>query len=533
VGTLIDTIIPSARQGQLWQMTAGLCLIALSIGIFEFTRGIALLRIEGKMDNNVQAAVIDRLFSLPVPFFRGYSSGDLADRANGISQIRQIISTTVGNSIVSNIFAIFNLFLLFYYDLKLALVAVVLIAITILVTVICSILQVGYQRQIMQIQGRLSGQVFQFLEGLSKLRVAGAEMLAFSKWAIQFADQKRVAIKSRSVTNRISVFNAGFPVISTAVIFGTVVYLSGQPHMSPGSFLAFSAAFSVFLASMLALILSFISALNIVPLFERVRPLLIAQPEISAVKIHPGELSGRIELSRVSFRYTSDGPLVLKEVSLEIKPREFIAIVGASGSGKSTLLRLFLGFDQPEAGAVLFDGQELNELDVSVVRRQVGIVLQTSKLMAGNILFNIIGSLPLTQQDAWDAARMAGIEEDIKQLPMGMHTVVSTSSAVFSGGQQQRLMIARAIAFKPKILLFDEATSALDNRTQALVSESLEKLHATRVVIAHRLSTIINADRIYVMDKGQIVQMGTYQELLAQPGMFQDLARRQIVGEAE
>lgn len=532
-GLLIDSIIPSARQGELWQIAIGLVLIALSMGVFEFTRGLALLRIEGKMDNNVQAAVIDRLFSLPVPFFRGFSSGDLADRANGISQIRQTISATVGNSIITNVFAIFNLLLLFYYDSTLALAAVVLIAITIGFTVACSTLQIRYQREIMQFQGRLSGQIFQFLDGISKLRVAGAEVLAFAKWAAQFADQKRVAVKSRSVTNRISVFNAGFPLISSAVIFGVVVYWGNEPRLSPGSFLGFSTAFSVFLGSMLAMILSLISALNVVPLFERIRPLLAAQPEISAEKVHPGELSGKIELSRISFRYTPDGPLVLKDLSLEIQPREFIAIVGPSGSGKSTLLRLFLGFDQPEAGAILYDGQELSELDVSVVRRQIGIVLQTSKLMSGNILFNIIGSLPLTQDDAWEAARMAGLEDDIKQLPMGMHTVVSTSSAVFSGGQQQRLMIARAIAFKPKILLFDEATSALDNRTQALVSESLEKLHATRVVIAHRLSTIINADRIYVMDKGQIVQMGSYKELLSQPGMFQDLARRQIVGEAE
>ncbi|MDB6036613.1 MAG: bacteriocin system transporter, ATP-binding protein [Verrucomicrobiales bacterium] len=532
-GLLFDSIIPSAQQAQLLQITAGLILIALSIGIFEFTRGVALLRIEGKMDNNVQAAVVDRLFSLPIPFFRQFSSGDLADRANGISQIRQSISATVGNSIISNIFALFNLLLLFYYDTKLALVGVVLILVTGIFTLFCSVLQIRYQRQIMEMQGRISGQIFQFLNGITKLRVAGAEVLAFSKWATLFAAQKRIAIKSRSVTNRISVFNAGFPVLSSAVFFWVVVYWSDEPHLSPGSFLAFFAAFTVFLGSMLAMILSIISALNVVPLFERVRPLLSTQPEISAVKIHPGELSGRIELSRISFRYTPDGPLVLKDLSFEIKPREFIAIVGPSGSGKSTLLRLFLGFDQPEAGAILFDGQELRELDVGVIRRQIGIVLQTSKLMAGNILFNIIGSLPLTQEDAWEAARMAGLEEDIKRLPMGMHTVVSTSSAVFSGGQQQRLMIARAIAFKPKILLFDEATSALDNRTQALVSESLEKLHATRVVIAHRLSTIINADRIYVMDKGQIVQMGNYKELLAQPGMFQDLARRQIVGEAE
>jgi ABC-type bacteriocin/lantibiotic exporter with double-glycine peptidase domain len=215
-------------------------------------------------------------------------------------------------------------------------------------------------------------------------------------------------------------------------------------------------------------------------------------------------------------------------VSLHIEPGEFIALVGPSGSGKSTLFRLLLGFETPEAGAIYFDGQDLTTLDIQEVRRQMGVVLQNGRLLTGTILENIIGSSLLTIAEAQEAARMSGLDEDIKRMPMGLHTLVTEGGGTLSGGQRQRLLIARAVVTKPRILFFDEATSALDNRTQAIVSESLERLQATRVVIAHRLSTIINADRIFVMEGGRLVQTGTYQELIDRPGPFLELAKRQM-----
>jgi len=299
--------------------------------------------------------------------------------------------------------------------------------------------------------------------------------------------------------------------------------------MTTGEFLAFYAAFGQFLGAVLGLSSVAITLLQVVPLYERAKPILTTLPEVATGKVDPGELRGHIELAHVAFRYTADTPLVLRDLSLTIRPGELVAIVGPSGSGKSTMLRLLLGFESPESGSVYLDGKNLAGLDMEAVRRQMGVVLQHGKLMIGDIFNNIVGSAPLTLDDAWKAARMAGFDQDIKAMPMGMHTIVSEGGAGLSGGQRQRLMIARAIVGNPRILLFDEATSALDNRTQAIVTQALEGMDATRIVIAHRLSSVVRADRILVVEKGVLVQSGTYGELIEQDGAFAELALRQLV----
>jgi ATP-binding cassette subfamily C protein len=263
-------------------------------------------------------------------------------------------------------------------------------------------------------------------------------------------------------------------------------------------------------------------------MFERARPILETLPETSDAKGEPGGLTGNIEISHAFFRYRPDTPLVLRDLSLSVRPGEFVALVGASGCGKSTLFRLLLGFDRLDSGAIHFDGQDLAGMNPQAVRRQIGVVLQNGQLQTGDIFENIAGTRPLTIDDAWAAASLAGLEDDIRAMPMGMHTVISEGGGGLSGGQRQRLMIARAIASRPRILLFDEATSALDNLTQAIVSRSLEQLEATRIVIAHRLSTIVKADRIFVLEAGRVVQSGSYAELIAQEGLFAKLAQRQL-----
>ncbi|MPM89484.1 Leukotoxin export ATP-binding protein LtxB [bioreactor metagenome] len=281
--------------------------------------------------------------------------------------------------------------------------------------------------------------------------------------------------------------------------------------------------------SMVSLSESLISANIVIPLYQKAKPILETLPEYDETKINPKPLTGSIEVSHVSFRYNENGPLILKDISLQINEGDYAAIVGTSGCGKSTLFRVLLGFEKPEMGKVYYNGQDLSKVDIRMVRKQIGVVLQNGQLMTGNIFSNITGSNPfLTIDDAWEAARMAGIEEDIKEMPMGMHTIITEGSGAISGGQKQRLMIARAIINKPKIIYFDEATSALDNRTQAIVSDSLDRLQATRVVIAHRLSTIINCNKIFVMDQGRIVESGTYQELMDRQGLFTELAKRQL-----
>ncbi|CAK0780446.1 ABC transporter [Gammaproteobacteria bacterium] len=530
-GILFDTVIPGADKSQLAHLTLALLAGAFATAMFEVTRGFTLLRIVGQMDASIQSAMWDRLLRLPAPFFREYLAGDLATRANGISTIRQTLWGNTLYTLLSAVFAIFNLFLLFYYSLPLALLGIVLVAIAILFSFFTSLLRLRYQRKLADIGGQVSGLVFQLLGSIAKLRASGAESRAFYNWAQLYARQQEQQFKAKMVGSATDVFNSVFPILGSMALFFVIAFVLDKDQIfSTGTFLAFNAAFGGFLSAMLSATTALTRVLGIIPIYERMKPILQTLPEITDRKAHPGQLSGDIEIDHLSFSYTPEGPQILKDISLHIKPGEFVALVGSSGSGKSTLLRLLLGFESPTSGSIYYDRQDLSGIDLGALRRQLGVVLQNGRLLSGDIFTNIIGSATqLTLDDAWEAATQAGIASDIRDMPMGMHTLVSDGGGTLSGGQSQRLLIARAIVNRPRILFFDEATSALDNRAQEMVSTSLENLRATRIVIAHRLSTILNADRIYVMDGGELVQTGTYQELIEREGLFADLARRQLV----
>lgn len=526
-GLIFDSVIPGADRGQLWFLCLVLVVASVSGTLFQVTRRVALLRLETRSDGSIQAAVWDRLLGLPLPFFRKYTAGDLASRAGGITEIRRILSGAVLSSLLGGLFAVFNFLLLFYYSGSLALIATGLVLVSIAVTTVASMINLSYLRPIYRIEGRLSGQVLQFVTGITKLRVAGAEPYAYAEWARGFSAQKALDVRAGRLLNGFAVFHVSYPLLTTIVLFGAMAFWS-ESRLSTGSFLAFSAAFGGFLSAMLATSEALLAVMEAVPLYERARPIMEALPEVKAEMSDPGELTGRIELNQVAFRYQENGPLILDDVSFQVKPGEFVAVVGPSGSGKSTLLRLLLGFELPDSGTIYYDGLDLAGLDIQALRRQLGVVLQSGKLMPGDIYQNIVGNSARSLDDAWFAAEQAGFAEDIRRMPMGMHTVLSEGAGTLSGGQRQRLMIARAIVGRPRILMFDEATSALDNRTQATVSESLDHMQSTRIVIAHRLSTIRHADQILVLKQGRIVQQGTYDSLLKESGPFADLALRQL-----
>jgi ABC-type bacteriocin/lantibiotic exporter with double-glycine peptidase domain len=378
--------------------------------------------------------------------------------------------------------------------------------------------------------------VVQLINGVAKLRVAGAEERAFATWGKIYSQRHTLRRRVQHIEDSMSVVNAVLPTLTSVVLFWCVMLAlqhteaTESGSLTAGTLLAFHAAFGLFIGSTTSLSNTIIGLLGGVPLWERARPILEATPEVHADKADPSRLTGKLTVDHVTFRYQEHGPILLKDVSLHAEPGECIELVGPSGSGKSTILRLLLGLDTPESGAVYYDGQELTRLDVTAVRRQLGTVLQHSSIMAATIFENIASNGLITLEDAWEAARAAGLAEDIAAMPMGMHTFVNERGSNFSGGQRQRLLIARALVHKPTIVLFDEATSALDNRIQAMVTASLERLRVTRIIIAHRLSTIRHADRIYVVEQGRIVQQGRFSELAQLDGLFAQLMRFQIGG---
>ena len=452
-----------------------------------------------------------------------------------MSTIRRQLSGRTLINLITSLFALFYLAQLFYYNVRLALIAVAVAVIAIAVTTVSGMLMLSKVRPLLEVQGNIFGQTVQLINGISKLHIAGAQERAFASWSKNYTRQIKLELSTQRVEDAVVLFNTVMPLVTSGVLFWFTIRLleapqtTGSIELSLGTFLAFNTAFHSFIRGTTDLSNTVTEILQITPQWQRTQPILLTIPEVDLSKADPGKLVGKITIDHVTFRYRSDGPLTLDNVTISAKPGEFVAFVGGSGSGKSTLLRLLLGFETPQTGSIYYDGQDLCGLDVDAVRRQLGVVLQNGQLSSASIFENIAGGAQITLDEAWEAARMSGLADDITTMPMQMHTVVSEGGGNISGGQRQRLLIARALALKPRILLFDEATSALDNRTQAIVSESMDKLQVTRIAIAHRLSTIRNAHQIYVLQAGRVVQQGTFQELAAVEGLFAQLMARQMV----
>ncbi|WP_320782349.1 NHLP bacteriocin export ABC transporter permease/ATPase subunit [Streptomyces sp. CRN 30] len=525
-GKVLGEFVPRARTDLITQVCLAVLLGGVVTAAFTLLQNLTILRLEGRIEAALQPAVWDRLLRLPTKFFAERSTGELASAAMGVCQIRRLLAG-VGPTVAQSVaVGAMNLALLLWYSVPMALAALgMLVAVAVLFLVL-GLWQVRWQRRLVVLGNKLNNQAFQTLRGLPKLRVAAAENYAYAAWAGQFARSRELQRRAGHVKNLNAVLGAVYLPLCTLVMF---MLLAGPARgsMSAAEFLTFNTAVTMLLTSVTQLTGAFVSAVAALPLFEEIRPVLQAAPEARAASTRPGPLSGAVEARRLSFRYTDDGPTVLDDVSFEVRPGEFVAVVGPSGCGKSTLLRLLIGFDRPLSGSVLYDGQDLAALDPSAVRRQCGVVLQHAQPFTGSILDVIRGTEPCTPEEAMAAAELAGLGDDIRRMPMGLHTLVSGESV--SGGQRQRLMIAQALVRRPRVLFLDEATSALDNAAQRTVIESTKAIDATRIVIAHRLTTVLDADRVIVMEGGRIVQQGPPAALLADTGgRLHGLVRRQL-----
>ena len=532
--TIFADIIPILDRQGLATVTQVIMVTSFTTASLGIVRTIAVMRITTRMNMATEAALWGRLLTLPTGFFRRFTSGELASRMGGINVIKGLVSADFIGGLFGFVFSFWSIFLMCYYSLKLTAAAVVVWFIYAIITAFIYRRVIGFQRKLIDANNREAGLVQQIFKGLAKFREHGAENQAFWLWSEVFGETWKWNLKLRWQGNYNSIIGSVQPFILTMCLYYIAVY--GMNEVGPNGqqiqgityaqFIAFQGAFSSFNATINGIIPLVGQYFAIQPHIENLRPILKEIPESVGDKADSGILSGAIEVNNVTFGY-AEGRDVLHDVSFKISAGENVAIVGRSGCGKSTLVRLLLGFETPRKGSIYFDGQDLAELNLPSVRTQMGVVLQNGQLMQGDIFTNIIGTNPLTQEDAWEAAAAAGIADDIAMMPMGMQTVISEGSTNISGGQRQRILIARALVTKPAILIFDEATSALDNRTQSIVTKSLDNLNATRIIVAHRLSTIRNCDRILVMDAGRIVESGGFDELVARGGIFANLVKRQ------
>lgn len=527
---LFSSVLESGNLRVLLSMAVFMISVSVSALLFGSVKSLLLARINTKTELAVQSATMMRVLSLPADFFKNYSAGDLSSRAQQINALCSMLISAFLSTGLTSVFSLVYISQIFAYAPALVIPSLVIILVTVGFSLITTFVQMRVSKKQMELGAEESGLSYALISGVQKIKLSGAEKRAFAKWGRLFAKSAKLTYNPPMFLMLNSVFSLTISLVGTIVMYA----MSVQSGVSVADYYAFNTAYGMVSGAFMSLAGMAMTVANIKPVLEMVKPILDAQPEVSEGKKVIERLSGGIELNNVSFRYSENMPLIVDNLSLKIRPGQYVALVGSTGCGKSTLMRLMLGFETPQKGAVYYDGRDIAKVDLKSLRRKIGVVMQNGKLFSGDIFSNITISAPwLTLDDAWEAAELAGIADDIRRMPMGMNTIISEGSGGVSGGQRQRLMIARAIAPKPRILMFDEATSALDNLTQKKVSESLDRLKCTRIVIAHRLSTIRQCDRIIYLENGRIAEDGTYDELIAKNGKFAELVARQRLDDTE
>ncbi len=523
---IFSSLVTTGNMAIFSGITVLLVATGISTVLFNSANSLIMTRINTRLSVYVQSASMMRILSLPANFFRNYGSGELASKMEYINSLCSMLISTVMSSALTSVFSLVYITSILEFAPTMVTPALLVIITTVVVSVITTFIQMDISKKQMELSAKERGMSFALVSGIQKIRLAGAEKRAFARWGNLYAEEARYTYDPPMIVKINSVMTLGVSLIGTLIL----QFIAAESHISAASYIAFDTAYGMVNGAFMGLAGITLQVAQIKPILDQIKPILEEVPENSANKQVLTHIGGGIELNNISFRYNDDMPMVIDDLSLKIRSGQYVAIVGKTGCGKSTLMRLLLGFEKPLKGAIYYDGKDINTIDLKSLRKRIGSVTQNGKLFSGDLYENIVISAPqLTLDDAWEAAEMAGIADDIRAMPMGMFTYVSEGGGGISGGQKQRLMIARAVAPKPKILMFDEATSALDNITQKKVADALASLKCTRIVIAHRLSTIKDCDRIIVLDGGKIIEDGTYDELIERKGYFADLVERQRV----
>lgn len=528
-GVLIDTYVPATMYGPTLLIGCGLLVAQVSASALTLSSALLRQRMDGRIAEMIGGGMIDRLMRLPSSMMRTMSSSDLASRVVAVDGIRRSVMGIVLNGAMSGISGLTGIGLLLYYSPAAGAVSLGLVALAVLIGVAIGDRQMRAFTQGEQMTANVSSFTHQIIENVSVLRAFAAERRAFARWARNSAEMRSRSLRAKGIGNLLEAFLASYQIVSVAVIFAVLGFSLGPSgQVSTGEFMVFVSTFQSFLMAGMIVVRGANQLLAQKAQEGHAAPLLKNTPESLPLAKDPGDLSGAVEVINLIFKH-EDGRQILNGVSFTIGPGTFFALVGPSGSGKSTLLSLLVGFEKATEGSVRYDGRDIGGLDLALLRRQIGYVRQGGRLFSGTLRENIQGSHTAELEDIWRAAEIAGIADDIRALPMGLHTVVTEGASAFSGGQIQRLLLARALMGQPKILLLDEATSALDNVSQAQVSQNIDVLGCTRIVVAHRLSTVRNADVILFLDKGAILEVGSYAELVARGGAFARFAKLQGV----
>ena len=528
LGFVANHVAAGGSAGALYAVAVTLAAFGLLGALLHLAQSSAMMRLEGRSASRVEAAFWDRLMRLPSNILHRHPAGDLAMSGMTFQNLRDGLQGVIADSVLSLVFLLPVFAVIFFYDAALGIVTLVFSLISLLVTVAIGLRQIAPHGRMIGAIRRVAGRLFQIVGGIAKLRVENAEGSAFAMWAEDYREQKRAELQLGVLEGHARAFGAALPLVAGGVLLLAVATVSDR-NVPVGDFLVIYTVFIAFQYAIARLGESFGTTASMLPAFDQMRPLLATIPESAAGGEPVGRLGGDVLFDRISFRYDPDGPLILDDVTIRARPGEFIAIAGESGAGKSTLFRLALGIDTPAAGAVYYDGRDLRHLNLKQLRRKIGAVPQSVRLHPQDIWDNIVAHHEgATTEEVWQTARAAGIEREIKAMPMGMMTMVGASGAVLSGGESQRVTIARSLLGSPRVMLLDEATNWLDNENQAEVMQNLALLTSTRIVIAHRLSTLEQADRIYVLQAGRVVQEGSFEDLMEVDGVFRRLVKRQI-----
>ncbi len=527
---LVDKVVPRADYHLLFVMVAGLGIMTVFHLLSNLVRGHLLLHLRTLFDAKLTLGFLDHLVELPYSYFQLRAAGDLMMRLNSNAQVREILTSSALSGLLDGVLVLLYLVVMFLVAPMMALVVTGVGLLDVIIFLAARGRQKDLATRYLQVDAKSQSYQVEMLTSMQTLKAMGSEARAVEHWSRLFVDVLNTSLRRGRLGVTVdalgSTLRVAGPLVILAVGAGEVLH----GNLTLGTMLSINALGASFLGPLGNLVGTAMQLQLLGSYLERINDVLDTKPECDRSRAQAAHrLSGNIVLDRVSFSYGPQAPMVVDNVSLDVVPGELVAIVGRSGAGKSTLAQLLLGLHTPTTGRILYDGIDLRDLDLRSLRQQLGVVLQQHDLFGTTVRANIALTDPTAPLDrVITAAKLADIHDDITRMPLGYNTPLLDRGTSISGGQRQRLALARALVSSPVILLLDEATSALDAVTEQRVHSALARLRCTRIVIAHRLSTVMNADRMLVMDEGRVAQSGTHAELVAQPGLYRDLVFAQL-----